>query len=131
MNDNVFVTTFVFVGIVMLFYGFLKKKQINPKINSMASLTFDGYKGDQVTQMYFHESTIGDRMYGYVLYDRPNGVTRARMDRSQDGSVGVKLSDSKGQERIRLVIDANDVPILEFLNEKGKVVYSLPPKQQD
>lgn len=98
------------------------------KTESMASLTFDGYKGDQVIQTYFHENTLGDRMYGNVLYDRPSGVTRARMDRSQDGSVGVKLADSKGQERIRLVIDANDVPVLEFLNEKGEVVYSLPPK---
>lgn len=98
------------------------------KTESNASFTFDGYKGDQVTQMYFHESTIGERMYGYTLYDRPSGVTRAQMDRAQDGSVGVKLSDSKGQERIRLVVDANDVPILEFLDEKGQVVYSLPPK---
>ncbi|SDT48846.1 hypothetical protein SAMN05444162_4542 [Paenibacillaceae bacterium GAS479] len=98
------------------------------KTESSASLTFDAYKGDQVTQMFFHESTIGERMYGHVLYDRPNGVVRARMDRSQDGSVGVKLSDSKGQERIRLVIDADDIPVLEFLNEKGEVVYSLPPK---
>lgn len=47
------------------------------------------------------------------------------------GSVGVKLSDSKGQERIRLVVDADDVPRMEFLNEKGEVIYSLPPKQQD
>ncbi|RKN86058.1 hypothetical protein [Paenibacillus ginsengarvi] len=98
------------------------------KTESVASLTFDAYKGDQVTHMYFHESTIGERMYGYVLYDRPSGVARARMDRAQDGAVGVRLSDSKGQERIRLVIDANDVPVLEFLNEKGEVVYSLPPK---
>lgn len=101
------------------------------KTESVASMTFDAYKGDQVTHMFFHENTLGERMYGYVLYDRPSGVVRARMDRSQDGSVGVKLSDSNGQERIRLVIDANDVPKLEFLNEKGEVVYSLPPKQQD
>ncbi|MCJ8010129.1 hypothetical protein MUG84_00040 [Paenibacillus sp. KQZ6P-2] len=101
------------------------------KTESFATFTFDAYKGDQVTQMYFHENMVEERMYGYTLYDRPSGVERARMDRSQDGSVGVKLSDSKGQERIRIVIDANDVPILEFLNETGEVVYSLPPKQQD
>jgi hypothetical protein len=100
------------------------------KTESFASLTFDAYKGDQVTQMYFHENVFGERSYGHILYDRPSGVVRASMDRSQDGSVGVKLADSKGRERIRMVIDANDVPKLEFLNEKGEVVYSLPPEPQ-
>ncbi|MCL6443167.1 MAG: hypothetical protein K6T83_06900 [Alicyclobacillus sp.] len=52
---------------------------------------------------------------------------RAFMGRGQNGSVSVRLNDSKGHERIRMVIDENDVPKLEFLNEQGEVVYRLPP----
>ncbi|WP_353892788.1 hypothetical protein PRVXH_002162 [Proteinivorax hydrogeniformans] len=45
--------------------------------------------------------------------------------------MSVKLSDSKGNERIRMVIDENDIPKLEFLNGNGEVIYSLPPKQNN
>ncbi len=56
---------------------------------------------------------------------------RAFMGKSQNGEVSVRLMDSKGSERIRMVIDANDVPRLEFLNENGEVVYKLPPDGEE
>lgn len=54
---------------------------------------------------------------------------RLRVGMADDGSVSVALNDSKGRSRIRMVVDAQDCPKLEFLNEKGEVVYSLPPPQ--
>ncbi|WP_350343171.1 hypothetical protein PRVXT_002455 [Proteinivorax tanatarense] len=56
---------------------------------------------------------------------------RMFMGKTSNGEVSVKLSDSKGNERIRMVIDENDVPKLEFLNGNGDVIYSLPPKQDN
>lgn len=53
---------------------------------------------------------------------------RAFMGKGENGDVSVRLADSQGNDRIRMVIDANDVPHMEFLNEKGEVVYSLPPE---
>lgn len=55
---------------------------------------------------------------------------RMFMGKNRNGDVSVSLSDSKGKERIRMVIDSEDIPRLEFLDDKGKVVYSLPPEQK-
>ncbi|QSX05678.1 hypothetical protein JYG23_13580 [Sedimentibacter sp. zth1] len=55
---------------------------------------------------------------------------RICMGKSSKGEVSVKLNDSKGNERIRMIIDKDDIPKLEFLNEKGEVIYSLPPEQK-
>jgi hypothetical protein len=54
---------------------------------------------------------------------------RIFMGKSQNGDVSVRLSDSKGKERIRMVIDIDDVPRMEFLNGLGEVIYRLPPKE--
>lgn len=54
---------------------------------------------------------------------------RAFMGKNQKGEVSVKLMDSKGQERIRMVVDENDVPKMEFLDGEGNVVYRLPPEK--
>ncbi|NIK11722.1 hypothetical protein [Alkalibacillus almallahensis] len=56
-------------------------------------------------------------------------ATRAFMGKDSNGDVSVRLHDSKGQPRIRMVVDANDVPRMEFLNEVGEVTYSLPPQE--
>ncbi|WP_027963982.1 hypothetical protein [Halalkalibacillus halophilus] len=53
---------------------------------------------------------------------------RASMSKTPDGEVGVKLMDSKGNQRIRMVVGDDDVPRMEFLNEKGEVTYKLPPE---
>lgn len=53
---------------------------------------------------------------------------RAFMGKNQKGEVSVQLMDSKGNQRIRMVVDENDVPKMEFLDGEGKVVYKLPPE---
>ena len=52
---------------------------------------------------------------------------RMFMGKTANGEVTVKLSDRKGNERIRIIIDENDNPKLEFLSALGEVIYSLPP----
>lgn len=54
---------------------------------------------------------------------------RAFMGKDNNGDVSVKLMDSKGRQRIRMVVDKNDVPRIEFLNENGEVTYKLPPEK--
>lgn len=63
-------------------------------------------------------------------YDKlfEGNTQRAFMGKGQNGDVSVKLMDSKGNDRIRMVVDENDVPRMEFLNEKGEVTYTLPPE---
>lgn len=53
---------------------------------------------------------------------------RAFMGKSSKGEVSVQLSDSKGKPRIRMVVDENDVPRMEFLDGEGNVTYKLPPE---
>ncbi|OCA90332.1 hypothetical protein A8F94_00030 [Bacillus sp. FJAT-27225] len=56
-------------------------------------------------------------------------VRRAFMGKNEDGDVIVQLTDSKGQPRIRMVVDQNDIPRMEFLDGEGKVLYKLPPEE--
>ncbi len=56
------------------------------------------------------------------------GRTRMFMGRSTNGDLKVTMADTQGRDRIRMVVDANDVPRIEFLNEKGDVIYHLPPE---
>lgn len=51
---------------------------------------------------------------------------RAFMGKTQNGDVSMKLMDSKGKDRIRMVIDENDEPRMEFLDAHGEVTYKLP-----
>ncbi|WP_077324872.1 hypothetical protein [Virgibacillus siamensis] len=55
-------------------------------------------------------------------------VQRAYMGKTEQGDVSVQLMDSAGNQRIRMVVDENDVPKMEFLDEKGHVTYRLPPE---
>lgn len=54
---------------------------------------------------------------------------RAFMGKEQNGDMFIKLMDSMGRQRIRMVVDKNDVPRMEFLNENGEVTYKLPPEE--
>jgi hypothetical protein len=45
---------------------------------------------------------------------------------AENNAASVILMDTKAHPRIRMVVDASDVPSLQFLDEHGKVIYSLP-----
>lgn len=53
---------------------------------------------------------------------------RAFMGKTVDGDITVQLMDSKGKPRIRMIVDDNDEPKLEFLDAEGNVTYKLPPE---
>jgi hypothetical protein len=52
-------------------------------------------------------------------------VKRLQLGRSADGSVGLELRDTNGKVRLLLSVRASGEPILQFLNEDGKVVREL------
>ena len=59
------------------------------------------------------------------LYPRhPRSINPYARDR--DKAAVVRLADAKGKPRIKLSVDATGAPKLEFLDETGKVTYSLP-----
>ncbi|MFB7142032.1 hypothetical protein ACFCYN_20460 [Gottfriedia sp. NPDC056225] len=55
-------------------------------------------------------------------------TSRAFMGKNSKGEVTVQLSDSKGKPRIRMVVDENDIPRMEFLDGDGNVTYKIPPE---
>jgi hypothetical protein len=55
---------------------------------------------------------------------------RVWVGRGSDQAAKVVLSDPKGRARIRLLVDAMGTPKLEFLDETGKVTYSLPQESK-
>jgi hypothetical protein len=56
---------------------------------------------------------------------------RLFMGKRPSGDVGLHMNDSRGRPRLRMVIDKQDSPRIEFLNEKGKVTHTLPPIPPD
>jgi hypothetical protein len=53
------------------------------------------------------------------------GAPRAFLG-SQDRTAALRLMDTNGRERIRMLVDPSNEARMEFLDEAGKVVYSLP-----
>jgi len=45
-----------------------------------------------------------------------------------NGEAKTSLSDSKGRERIRLIVDSNDIPRIELLDEHGVTIHCLAPE---
>jgi hypothetical protein len=54
--------------------------------------------------------------------------TRIFVGKSKERDAKVTLYDAKGNARINMIVDAAGVPRLDFLDESGKVTYSLPGK---
>ncbi len=53
-------------------------------------------------------------------------VNRLRIGKGRNKSSFINLSDAKGKPRIELSVEPNGNPKLNFLDENGKVIYSLP-----
>jgi len=56
------------------------------------------------------------------------GAHRVFVGKGTDGSAGLTIADSVGKNRIALVVDDKNGAHLQFLDESGKVVYSIPPE---
>ena len=59
------------------------------------------------------------------------GLERVSVGKGRDQTAAVVLSDPKGRARIKISVDATGTPKLEFLDETGKVTYSLPQQSKD
>jgi hypothetical protein len=53
-------------------------------------------------------------------------VNRLAIGRGRNKSAFISLSDARGRERIQISVTADGAPKINFLDEKGKVTYSLP-----
>jgi hypothetical protein len=51
---------------------------------------------------------------------------RVFVGRTRQDDAAVLLMDRNGKPRIRMAVDSTNTPSLEFLDENGKVVYSVP-----
>jgi hypothetical protein len=61
-----------------------------------------------------------------ALRELPGGAERVMVGRDSKQSAVVRLADTKGRARLKLSVDVSGAPKLEFLDESGKVTYSLP-----
>lgn len=57
-------------------------------------------------------------------------VNRLAIGKGRDKSSFISLSDAKGKERILISVAADGTPKINFLNETGKVIYSLPEENK-
>jgi hypothetical protein len=54
------------------------------------------------------------------------GTQRVFVGRTPKNDAAVLLMDTKGKPRIRMAVDSSNAASLQFLDENGKVVFSLP-----
>ena len=52
---------------------------------------------------------------------------RAYLGRAGDRSVGLRLMDQKGHDRVRLRVNPDGSPVMQFLDASGKVTAQFPP----
>lgn len=53
-------------------------------------------------------------------------VNRLAIGKGRNKAAFISLSDAKGRERIQISVAADGTPKINFLDEAGKVIYSLP-----
>jgi hypothetical protein len=61
-----------------------------------------------------------------------NELTTRRLflGKGRDNAASLVMSDLKGKPRIRMTVTADGTPRLDFLDESGKVIYSLPEENK-
>jgi hypothetical protein len=57
----------------------------------------------------------------------PHFEPRIVLGRSDDRSVALRLKDEQGRDRLVIRVQPDGSPILQFLDEQGKVTSQLPP----
>lgn len=62
--------------------------------------------------------------------DHPMPHKRLSLGRAEDKSVGLRLKDVDGKDRIVIQVAADGSPVLQFLSQDGKVVAQLPEKSK-
>jgi hypothetical protein len=59
----------------------------------------------------------------------PGDAQRAYLGRVGDRSVGLRLMDASGRERVRVMVNADGSPVIQLLDAEGKVTAQLPAAQ--
>lgn len=103
------------------------------------SLTYDQYDGDQVMQLLTQDMRKGDNRFvgtTLVFNDRPTdesqlhamegGVPRVMLGKTRSQNNGLFLFDDQGMPRAMFYVDQNNQAKLDFFDEKGETIYSLP-----
>ena len=67
-----------------------------------------------------------DSAYKVLRDSKVLGTERLKIGRDRDKSSMIQLKDDAGRVRIELKVEASGTAKIEFLNELGKVIYSLP-----
>lgn len=71
-----------------------------------------------------------DAAWGEFFASHRHDVKRLVLGREADGSVGLNLRDGNGKVRILLAVEPDGKPVLQFLDEKGKVINEFIGKQK-
>lgn len=61
-----------------------------------------------------------------ALRETSGGAERLMVGRDREQAAVIRLSDAKGKPRLKLSVDAAGLPKLQFLDQTGKVTFSLP-----
>jgi hypothetical protein len=123
-------------------------KGTDGKPQSYGHLSFDQYEQDQVftidseDQYGLHSSAvtiwdrpdfpIGDLLAtppeerAEFLAIHPKCHARIFFGRAQDRSVGLRLKDAEGRDRIVLRVEADGTPLIQLLDKEGKTIRQLP-----
>ena len=72
------------------------------------------------------ESDNGTYETGIQIWQQPSFQGRLFVGKQRDNSVVLLMSDVEGRPRIRMQVAPDGTPKLEFLDEAGRVVFSLP-----
>ena len=64
--------------------------------------------------------------YQVMVDNNELSTQRLFLGKRRDNSTEFLMSDIKGRPRIRMVVNADGTPKLDFLDQAGKVIYSLP-----
>jgi hypothetical protein len=71
-----------------------------------------------------------DDAWGEFFARHRHDVNRLVLGRAPDGSVGLSLRDGSGKARILLNVQSDGKPVLQFLDESGKVVSEFPVQKK-
>ena len=109
---------------------YTSKEEADGKYVAGSLLALDKYNGDQVMGMQYEEAG-NKRVVGLHVWDQPDAQQarasqRVFVGRSQDRAAKVTLSDADGRVRIRMVVAQGGEAKLEFLDENGQVLQTLP-----
>lgn len=111
-------------------------KSVEGKPDAGMTLAFNQYDSEQVLLLQYTQ-VDQKRAYGLSIADPPltpvselpeGHSQRLFVGRTDTGEVCLYLMDSRGRPRVRVAVDADDNPKMEFMDSDGKVTYAVPPQ---